>query len=113
MGGSSTKLAPWKSKALPTFPSEKRTCPGNSVVIVPGLPPATSLALPSAGHQLTKPEGGGMHGGSGGHFPEEPALKTAATSDAETPRLDRLSASIRPRKAANGGSFEAPMITFC
>src|SRR5437879_2125699 len=65
-------FAPSKLNAWPTNPDPNVTLPAN----VPGLLPATSVAVPSPFHQLTKPELTGTQSGTtaGKHFPAEPAL---------------------------------------
>ena len=60
--GTFTKSSiPSKLNACPTSPGAK-VVPRCSV---PGLPSQISLALPSPGHQLTMPGGGGTHDGVG------------------------------------------------
>src|SRR6266568_9347295 len=60
--GTFTKSSiPSKLNACPTSPGAKVVPPCS----VPGLPSQISLALPSPGHQLTMPGGGGTHDGVG------------------------------------------------
>src|SRR5215475_4399262 len=49
--------APSKLNACPTFPDVNVAPPAK----VPSLPSVMSLAVPSAGHQLTSPDGGSTH----------------------------------------------------
>ena len=60
----STKLSkPLKLKAWPTSPLVKLVPSNKDAVIAAST---TSLALPSPGHQATKPEGAGVQDGGGG-----------------------------------------------
>src|SRR5437764_5255593 len=58
---STESLIPSKLNACPTSPGAKVVPPCS----VPRLPSQISLALPSPGHQLTMPGGGGTHDGVG------------------------------------------------
>src|ERR1035437_5114518 len=70
-GLTSTKLfTPFRLNAMPTSPLVKPV----PFINVPLLPPALSNTLPSAGHQLTKPGGGGVH--------DDPCTLTNATTRA-------------------------------
>src|ERR1700683_2801351 len=61
-GLTNTKLfTPFRLNAMPTSPLVKPVPFSN----IPLLLPMMSLALPSAGHQLTKPVGSGSQGGGG------------------------------------------------
>src|ERR1044071_9500155 len=88
-------VMPSKLKLWPTLPGANVTL----VESTPEFPPTTSTALPSAGHQLTRPDEAGTQlvgGNEGLHLPAEPALYMAAISPPDRARPYTAGSSILP-----------------